>query len=132
MNVVKDENIINKLKNDINNYINSLDTVSITLKDTKNISNIDILASQDDWLFKIQSLTEHALIRYNKIDMMKENFLYCNIDYMQQSVIIRLNNLNCKYKKETVEIIIEIPIVDIYFKENKKYYRLSGNIFITV
>lgn len=133
MNVLKDKKVIKELKKNIDSYINDIEPISLTFRDENNyLSNIDLLATESDWIYKIQYLTEHALIKYSKIDLLKENFLSCNIDYMQRNIKIRLNNLKCFYRKNTIEIIITIPVLKTFNLKGNTYYKLYGDVKITV
>lgn len=133
MNVLKDKKVIKELKKNIDSYINDIEPISLTFRDENNyLSNIDLLATESDWIYKIQYLTEHTLIKYSKIDLLKENFLSCNIDYMQRNIKIRLNNLKCFYRKNTIEIIITIPVLKTFNLKGNTYYKLYGDVKITV
>lgn len=129
MNVLNDKDTINLLKKKLNSYINDIGCVKINTN-KEYLSSIDQLGLEDDWVYKIQYLTEHALIKYSKIDLLKENFLSCNIDYMQQEIKIRLNNLKCSYRRNDVEIVIRIPVLNSFNFKGDRYYKLSGNIKI--
>ena len=129
MNVLKDKDTINLLKKKLNSYINDIGCVKINAN-KEYLSSIDQLGLESDWVYKIQYLTEHALIKYSKIDLLKENFLSCNIDYMQQEIKIRLNNLKCSYRRTDVEIVIRIPVLNSFNFKGDRYYKLYGNVKI--
>lgn len=133
MNVLKDKKAIKELKKNIDSYINDMEAVSLIFEDKNNyLSNIDLLSTESEWIYQIHYLTEHALIKYSKIDLLKENFLSCSIDYMQRSIKIRLNNLRCFYRKNNIEITITIPILRTFNLKGNKYYKLYGNVKIAV
>lgn len=133
MEILKDKKIINKLKKKINLYINKLKMVPVISDDVKKFKNgLDLLSLEPDWLFDIQYSIENVLVKYNKIDILKRNFLMPEIDYIEQKIIVRLNNMKCIHRNYDVEIKIEIPVKKSRKRKDTTHYKLYGDIDIFI